>query len=156
MESTKQFPKQSQSGIDQGKFPTAGSSSSKRRRQPYSKGMKSQSNWARRPTANVHGVPQKKGRASLSLSLEKTLSNPFFPTDVTSKCKARPWRPQIGLLRQQNGNSTHGMRPSWATCKLSDMSLQDKVPANGPNWPFFQRLQSRLPGWHTDTRQIPG
>ena len=130
------------------KFPTAGQSSSKRLRQPVSKGMASHTNWAWRPTANGQGVPQKKGMMSLhpSSNLEKKWSEPFSLTGVTSNWQVRPRRPQIGSLREQNGNSSHGMNPSWVTCKLLD-NLQDKVPDNGHSGPFFKRLQSRMPWW---------
>ena len=143
--------------MSRGKFPTAGQSSSKRLRQPVSKGKASHSKWAWRPTANGHGVPQKKGMVSLhpSSNLEKTWSESFSLRDVKGKCKVRPRRPPNGSLKQQVGNRCHGMRPSRSTCKILGIHLQDRVPASGPSGPFFQRLQSRIP-WLQRHAAVPG
>ena len=110
--------------------------------------MASRNNWAWRPTGNGHGVPQNKSRSILQL--EEKCSESFSLTDVTRNLQIRPRRPQIGLLKHQNGNNSHGMSPSWATCKLLN-NLQDRVPDNGPSGPFFHRLQSRLPWWQINS-----
>ena len=130
---------------------------------PDKLGKASQANWAWRPTVNGQGVPGKQGMMS-PLGVQKTSpylgtvwSGHSFPTGTQSVWEDRLWQPQTGSRTPANGNSIHGMSPSWATfsfsaqAKLQMRCQQDNVQG-GPSAPFFERLQQRLPWWQVNTQ----
>ena len=122
---------------------------------PDKLGKASQANWAWRPTVNGQGVPEKQGMMS-PLGVQKTSpylgtvwSGHSFPTGTQSVWEDRLWQPQTGSRTPANGNSIHGMSPSWATfsfsaqAKLQMRCQQDNVQG-GPSAPFFQKAATEI------------